>query len=78
MAQRLQPWPYGRQLGFPTAGAFTPDGRYVHHASMSTVAELIGGSEPEAHGGLLLVPKVAPTPPGFPRRVGVARKRPLG
>jgi Predicted S-adenosylmethionine-dependent methyltransferase involved in bacterial cell division len=27
--------------------------------------------------GLAVLPKVAPTPPGFPRRVGVAKKRPL-
>lgn len=27
--------------------------------------------------GLLLLRKVGPTPPGFPRRVGLARKRPL-
>jgi 16S rRNA (guanine527-N7)-methyltransferase len=41
------------------------------------VAERVGGGVPEDHGGLLVVPKVAATPPGFPRRVGVARKRPL-
>ena len=29
------------------------------------------------HDGLVLIPKVAPTPPGFPRRAGVAKKRPL-
>ena len=28
------------------AGEITPDGRYVHHASMSTVEGLIGGSRP--------------------------------
>jgi len=28
------------------AGAITPDGRYVHHASMSTIEGLIGGSAP--------------------------------
>jgi len=37
----------------------------------------VGGGEPEVHAGVLVVPKVEPTPPGFPRRVGVARKRPL-
>jgi len=45
--------------------------------AVARVAEQIGGGEPEDHGGLLLVPKVAPTPPGFPRRPGMARKRPL-
>jgi PAS domain-containing protein len=29
------------------AGEITPDGRYVHHASTSTVEDLIGGSVPE-------------------------------
>jgi 16S rRNA (guanine527-N7)-methyltransferase len=37
----------------------------------------LGGGEPEVHPGLLVVPKVAPTPAGFPRRPGIARKRPL-
>ena len=30
-----------------------------------------------AHDGLLVLRKLAPTPPGFPRRTGLARKRPL-
>ena len=41
------------------------------------VAERLGGGAPEDHGGLLVVPKLEPTPGGFPRRTGVARKRPL-
>jgi 16S rRNA (guanine527-N7)-methyltransferase len=45
--------------------------------AVARVAEQIGGGEPEDHGGLLLVPKLAPTPSGFPRRPGMARKRPL-
>jgi hypothetical protein len=32
---------------------------------------------PELHDGLAVLPKIATTPPGFPRRVGVAKKRPL-
>jgi hypothetical protein len=27
--------------------------------------------------GLAVIPKLEPTPPGFPRRVGMAKKRPL-
>jgi 16S rRNA (guanine527-N7)-methyltransferase len=42
----------------------------------SAVAQL-GGGAPSEHCGLLVLPKVAPTPPGFPRRPGVAKKRPL-
>ena len=45
--------------------------------AVAYVASRIGGGEPEEHDGLVVVPKLAPTPPGFPRRVGVARKRPL-
>jgi 16S rRNA (guanine527-N7)-methyltransferase len=40
-------------------------------------SELLGGGAPELHDGLAVLPKVAPTPAGFPRRVGVAKKRPL-
>lgn len=41
------------------------------------VAELIAGGPPELRDGLVVVPKLARTPPGFPRRPGIARKRPL-
>jgi 16S rRNA (guanine527-N7)-methyltransferase len=44
---------------------------------VAAVAAQVGGGEPEVRDGLAVVPKVAPTPPGFPRRVGVAKKRPL-
>lgn len=45
--------------------------------SLATASGLLGGGQPEVHEGLAVLPKVAPTPAGFPRRVGVARKRPL-
>ena len=45
---------------------------------LAQVSALLGGGEPEEHDGLVVLPKLEPTPPGFPRRVGVARKRPLG
>jgi 16S rRNA (guanine527-N7)-methyltransferase len=41
------------------------------------VASRIGGGEVEPAGGLLVIPKLEPTPEGFPRRPGVAKKRPL-
>jgi 16S rRNA (guanine527-N7)-methyltransferase len=44
---------------------------------VARVAEQVGGGEPELRDGLLTIPKVAPTPAGFPRRAGAARKRPL-
>jgi 16S rRNA (guanine527-N7)-methyltransferase len=51
---------------------------------LAPVARLLGGGEPELHpvaGSserlLVVVPKLEPTPAGFPRRPGIARKRPL-
>jgi 16S rRNA (guanine527-N7)-methyltransferase len=46
-------------------------------AAVARVAARIGGGEPRTRDGLLVIPKLEPTPAGFPRRVGVARKRPL-
>ena len=40
-------------------------------------AEQVGGRLESDEHGLLVVRKVAPTPPGFPRRPGIAQKRPL-
>jgi 16S rRNA (guanine527-N7)-methyltransferase len=44
---------------------------------LEAASEQLGGGTPELHDGLALLPKIAPTPPGFPRRTGVAKKRPL-
>jgi 16S rRNA (guanine527-N7)-methyltransferase len=44
---------------------------------VARVSELIGGGEPVLRDGLLVIPKLAPTPEGFPRRPGMAKKRPL-
>lgn len=44
----------------------------------AAAAALLGGGEPEARPGLLLIPKMAPTPARFPRRPGVPARRPLG
>jgi 16S rRNA (guanine527-N7)-methyltransferase len=44
---------------------------------VARVAEQLAGAAPEERGGLLVIRKVGPTPAGFPRRVGIARKRPL-
>lgn len=46
--------------------------------TVARVAAQVGGGEPELRDGLVVVPKLEPTPAGFPRRVGVAKKRPLG
>ena len=44
---------------------------------VARVAERLGGERADSPPGFLVLRKVAPTPPGFPRRTGVARKRPL-
>jgi 16S rRNA (guanine527-N7)-methyltransferase len=44
---------------------------------VARVAARIGGELAETHDGFLVLRKLAPTPAGFPRRTGVARKRPL-
>lgn len=46
-------------------------------AAVARASEHVGGGTPEWVGSVLVVPKIAPTPPGFPRRPGVAKKRPL-
>jgi 16S rRNA (guanine527-N7)-methyltransferase len=44
---------------------------------VATVAELLGGELESSEDGLLVLRKIAPTPEGFPRRPGMAKKRPL-
>lgn len=44
---------------------------------VARVAEKLAGELEDGPPGLLVLRKVGPTPAGFPRRVGVARKRPL-
>jgi 16S rRNA (guanine527-N7)-methyltransferase len=41
------------------------------------VAGLLGAEREESEPGLLVLRKTQPTPAGFPRRTGVAKKRPL-
>ena len=45
--------------------------------AVGAVAERIAGELEEAPPGFAVIRKTGPTPPGFPRRVGVAKKRPL-
>ena len=49
----------------------------INLAAVGKVSELLGGGPPEEHDGLVVLRKLGPTPAGFPRRVGVAKKRPL-
>ena len=52
-------------------------GPSVDAAAVARVSAQLGGGEPEEHPGVLVLAKTAPTPAGFPRRAGIARKRPL-
>jgi 16S rRNA (guanine527-N7)-methyltransferase len=61
----------------PGGAAILYVGRTADLGAVARVAEQLGGDEPEDHDGLLVIPKLGPTPPGFPRRPGMARKRPL-
>jgi 16S rRNA (guanine527-N7)-methyltransferase len=45
--------------------------------SVATVAEKLGGELEDDREGLLVIRKTGPTPAGFPRRPGMAKKRPL-
>jgi 16S rRNA (guanine527-N7)-methyltransferase len=44
---------------------------------VAEVAEHLAAAAPEDRDGLLVIRKLGPTPKGFPRRPGIARKRPL-
>jgi 16S rRNA (guanine527-N7)-methyltransferase len=45
--------------------------------ALEQVAGQLGAAPPEAKSGLVVLRKLEPTPPGFPRSPGLARKRPL-
>jgi len=46
-------------------------------SSVSAVAEQLGGAYEREERGLVVLRKISRTPPGFPRRPGMAKKRPL-
>jgi 16S rRNA (guanine527-N7)-methyltransferase len=52
-------------------------GRSSDFDHVKRVAERLAAEAVESPSGLLVLRKLAATPPGFPRRTGVARKRPL-
>ena len=52
-------------------------GPSADEAAVAAVAGKIAGELDESPPGFLVLRKTAPTPPGFPRRPGVAKKRPL-
>lgn len=46
-------------------------------ARVAATAARVSGELADSSDGLLVIRKVGPTPPGFPRRSGMAKKRPL-
>jgi 16S rRNA (guanine527-N7)-methyltransferase len=81
LAKALAPPPVAAEWCLPlvrTGGAaILWVGPSADAAAVGRVAAQLGSAVPEAHAGLLVLRKVTKTPPGFPRRPGVARKRPL-
>jgi 16S rRNA (guanine527-N7)-methyltransferase len=81
VAKALAPPPVAAEwclpLVAPEGAAILFVGPSADVAAVARVAEHVGGGQPEQDDGLIVVPKLRPTPAGFPRRVGVARKRPL-
>jgi 16S rRNA (guanine527-N7)-methyltransferase len=52
-------------------------GPTVEPERVETAARRLGGAVETSPPGLLVLRKLQPTPPGFPRRPGMAKKRPL-
>jgi 16S rRNA (guanine527-N7)-methyltransferase len=53
-------------------------GPSVDRARLAAAAAPLGGELDDSPEGFAIIRKIGPTPPGFPRRTGVAKKRPLG
>ena len=81
LAKALAPAPVALEwllpLVRPGGAAVLWTGPSVDLDKLAPVAERLAGGAVEERAGLTVVLKVGPTPPGFPRRPGVARKRPL-
>ncbi|HEV8097820.1 MAG TPA: RsmG family class I SAM-dependent methyltransferase [Gaiellaceae bacterium] len=82
VAKALAPPPVAAEwclpLVAPGGAAVLFVGPTAQAEQVARVAELLAAElELESPPGLLVLRKARPTPPGFPRRPGVARKRPL-
>jgi 16S rRNA (guanine527-N7)-methyltransferase len=81
VAKALAPPPVAAEwclpLVRPGGAVFLLVGPTAQAAQVSRVAERLGGRLESARDGILALRKLERTPPGFPRRPGVARKRPL-
>ena len=80
LAKALAPPPVAAEWCLPLV---RPGGAAILWVGPSADADRVArvaaklGAELEEAEGFLVLRKVGPTPPGFPRRPGVARKRPL-
>jgi len=82
VAKALAPPPVAAEwclpLVAPGGAAVLYVGPTAQAERVAQVAELLAAElEADPPRGLLVLRKLGPTPPGFPRRPGVARKRPL-
>jgi 16S rRNA (guanine527-N7)-methyltransferase len=82
VAKALAPPPVAAEWCLPLVA---PGGAAVLYVGPTAQADRVAQAagllaaelEPDSPPGLLVLRKLGPTPPGFPRRPGVARKRPL-
>jgi 16S rRNA (guanine527-N7)-methyltransferase len=81
VAKALAPPPVAAEwclpLVAPGGAAVLFVGPSAESERVAGVAERLAAELVESPQGLLVLRKVGPTPPGFPRRPGIARKRPL-
>jgi 16S rRNA (guanine527-N7)-methyltransferase len=81
LAKALAPPPVAAEwclpLVAPGGAAVLFVGPSADAARVAAVAEQLAAELVESPPGLLVLRKRGPTPPGFPRRPGIARKRPL-
>jgi 16S rRNA (guanine527-N7)-methyltransferase len=81
VAKALAPPPVAAEwclpLVEPGGAAILWVGPSADAARVARVAALLAAELDKSRPGFFVLRKLAPTPPGFPRRIGVARKRPL-
>lgn len=81
LAKALAPPPVAAELCLslvrPGGAAILWVGASADLSVVARVSSLLGGDVPEEREGLVVLRKLAPTPPGFPRRAGMPKKRPL-
>ena len=81
LAKALAKPPVATELCLPLVGeggvVVLWAGETADEATVAAVARRVGGTLEESRDGLLVLRKTGPTPAGFPRRAGIANKRPL-